>query len=228
MDAKRVCVTPKLRGLAHRLSNSFPRQAAENKAPNQILSDRVCGRRRLAATMNFIARPIAKHQRARLLTWTLAMLMWLLQLICTGAVFSARHERQRSAPMSVHWLTRRVKLLIISCANDLAHARMRRRRFSYRGCRNVLKPGLVNAILGVRVRRMLKRKGAVERIVALVQTLRHIDDYAALVVSGGTTRRASQVIRDVLGVVQAPIVPPTLRQVSHVLCTCHSWMSDWR
>jgi hypothetical protein len=139
--------------------------------------------------MNFIARPISQHHRARLIASALAMLMWLLQLICTGAVVSARHERQRSARMSLHWLTRRVKLLIISRANDLAHLRMRRGAISYRGCRNVLKPGLVNAIIGVRVRRMLKRKGVVERIVTLVQVLRRLDDYAARVAKRRLTRR---------------------------------------
>jgi hypothetical protein len=91
--------------------------------------------------------------------------------------------------MSLDWLTRRVKLLIISRANDLACRRMRRWRFSYRGCRNIVKPGLVNALVGVRVRRMLKRKGVVQRIVALIQALSHLDFYAALVARRRLTRR---------------------------------------
>jgi hypothetical protein len=141
--------------------------------------------------MNLIAHPISKHYRARLIAWTLAMLLWTLQALFAGAV-TARHERQRSGRMSIEWLTRRVKLLIISRAGDLAHTRLRRLRFSYRGCRNVLKPGLVNALIGTRVRRMLKRQGLVERIIALVLALRHIDDYAVLVarrIRRGLTRR---------------------------------------
>jgi hypothetical protein len=146
----------------------------------------------MAAPMNFIARPISKHHRARLIAWTLSMLLWTLQALFAAAL-TPRHERQRRARMSLTWLTQQVKLLIISRANDLACARMRRRlRLSYRGCRNVLKSGFVNALIGVRLRRLLNRKGLVERIVALVQALRHIDDYAARVAKRlrcGLTRR---------------------------------------
>jgi hypothetical protein len=130
--------------------------------------------------MNFIPRPISQHQRARLIAWTLAMVLWTFQALCAAAL-SPRHERQRRERMSLTWLTQQVKLLIVSRASDLVAARMRRRRISYRGCRNVLRPGFVNAIIGVRVRRLLNRKGVIERIAALVQALHHIDDYAALV-----------------------------------------------
>jgi hypothetical protein len=120
------------------------------------------------------------------------MLMWTFQALCAG-MFSARHERQRRERMSLIWLTQQVKLLIISRANDLAGMRMRRRqRISYRGCRNVLKPGFINAALGVRLRRALNRKGLIERIAALVQALHQIDDYAIIVahrMRRGLTRR---------------------------------------
>ena len=132
--------------------------------------------------MNFIPRSISKHYRARLIAWTLSMLMWTFQALCAG-MFSPRHERQRRERMSLIWLTQQVKLLIISRANDFAGMRMRRRRqiISYRGCRNVLKPGIVNALIGVRLRRFLNRKGLIERIAALVQALHHIDDCASIV-----------------------------------------------
>jgi hypothetical protein len=58
----------------------------------------------------------------------------------------------------------------------------------------VLKAGLINALVGARVRRLLKRKGLVERIAILIHALRHIDDYAALVatrIRRGLTRRLS-------------------------------------
>ena len=142
--------------------------------------------------MNFIPRSISKHYRARLIAWTLSMLMWTFQALCAGR-FSPRHERQRRERMSLVWLTQQVKLLIISRANDFAHDPRRRRRIiSYRGCRNVLKPGFVNAALGVRLRRTLNRKGLIERIAALVQALHQIDDYATIVahrMRRGLTRR---------------------------------------
>jgi hypothetical protein len=139
--------------------------------------------------MNFIPRPISQHQRARLIAWTLSMLLWTLQALFASAL-KPRHERQRSQRMSLQWLTRRVKLLIISRANDLRRLRMRRRlRCSFRGCRNVLKPGLINALIGTRLRRQLHRKGVIERIAALIDVLRHIDDYASIVAKRRLTRR---------------------------------------
>jgi hypothetical protein len=103
--------------------------------------------------MNFIPRSISKHYRARLIAWTLSMLMWTFQALCAG-MFSPRHERQRRERMSLAWLTQQVKLLIISRANDFAYDPRRRRQIiSYRGCRNVLKPGFVNAMVGARAAR---------------------------------------------------------------------------
>ena len=142
--------------------------------------------------MNFTPRPISKHYRARLIAWTLSMLMWTFQALCAG-MFSPRHERQRRERMSLIWLTQQVKLLIISRANDFARDPRRRRRIiSYRGCRNILKPGFINAALGVELKRALNRKGLIERIAALVQALHQIDDYAIIVahrMRRGLTRR---------------------------------------
>jgi hypothetical protein len=145
--------------------------------------------------MNFIPRPISQHHRARLIAWTLSMLLWTFQALFAAAL-SPHHERQRRERMSLTWLTQQVKLLIISRAGDLAHTRMRRRqRISYRGCRNVLKTGFVKAIIGARIRRLLNRKALVERIAALIDALRHVDDHAALVAKRlrrGLTRRCLQ------------------------------------
>jgi hypothetical protein len=142
--------------------------------------------------MNFTPRPISKHYRARLIAWTLSMLLWTFQALCAG-MFSPRHERQRRERMSLIWLTQQVKLLIISRANDFAHDPRRRRRIiSYRGCRNVLRPGFINAALGVELKHALHRKGLIERIAALVQALHQIDDYAIIVahrIRRGLTRR---------------------------------------
>jgi hypothetical protein len=144
--------------------------------------------------MNFTPRPISKHYRSRLIAWTLSMLLWTFEALF-AATLSPRHERQRLQRISLDGLTRRVKMLIVSRACDFACVRgVRRLRFSYRGCRNVLKAGLINALVGARVRRLLKRKGLVERIAILIHALRHIDDYATLVakrIRRGLTRRLS-------------------------------------
>lgn len=143
--------------------------------------------------MNFTARLITKHHRARLIAWTLSMLVWMLRVLFDGAAFASRHERQRARVMSLAWLARRVKLLIISRAGELARSRpIRRLRLNYRGQRRRT-CGFVNAILGVRVRGLLKRKSVFDRIASLIEVLRHIDVYAALVakrLGRGLTRRS--------------------------------------
>jgi hypothetical protein len=145
--------------------------------------------------MNFTPRPISKHYRSRLIAWTLSMLLWTFEALF-AATLKPRHERQRLQRISLDGMTRRVKMLIVSRASDFAHVRgVRRLRFSYRGCRIVLKSGLINALVGARVRRLLKRQGVVERIAVLVHALRHIDDYATLVatrIRRGLTRRLSR------------------------------------
>jgi hypothetical protein len=142
--------------------------------------------------MNFIPRSISQHHRARLIAWTLAMLLWTFQALFAAAL-SPRYERQRRERMSLTWLTQQVKLLIISRANDFVYAPTRRRLcVSYRGCRNSLKSGFVNAMIGVRIKRMLHAKGVIERISALMHALRHIDDFAIVVayrLRRGLTRR---------------------------------------
>jgi hypothetical protein len=123
------------------------------------------------------------------------MLMWTFQALCAG-MLSPRHERQRRERMSLIWLTQQVKMLIISRAHDFVYDPRRRRQIiSYRGCRNVLKPGFVNAMVGARIRRLLNRKGVIERISALLSALHHIDDYATHVakrIRRGLNRRYLQ------------------------------------
>ena len=143
--------------------------------------------------MNFTPPPLSKHRRARLIAWTLAMLMWMAQVFFCGAAFSDRHERKRGPLMSLDGLTRRVMMLILCRANDLTGFRWRkpRRRRVYRG-RDVPSRGAFRALVGVRVRRMLKRKELGERILVLIHAIQHIDHYAALVarrLKRGLTRR---------------------------------------
>lgn len=142
--------------------------------------------------MHIDKRPISKHQRARLLAWTLAMLMWLQAVLCGVAAFSDRHERQRGERMSLAWLTRRVKMLILSRANDFARKRQRRQVRAFRGRRIVARGGALRALLGARLHRALNRKSLAERLAALIHALQHIDAYAAHVakrLKRGLTRR---------------------------------------
>jgi hypothetical protein len=53
--------------------------------------------------MKLHRRPITKHQRARLIAWTLAMLMWMASVL-KGAAFTPRHQRQRAERMSLDFL----------------------------------------------------------------------------------------------------------------------------
>jgi hypothetical protein len=141
--------------------------------------------------MHITKRPISKHQRARLIAWTLAMLMWLSSVLCGAAAFSARHERQRGPLMSLAWLTRRVKMLIVSRGIDFAHKRRRLVR-AVRGRLVVARGGALRALLGARLHRRLNRKGVAERIAVLIHALQHIDEFALQVATRlkrGLTRR---------------------------------------
>ena len=141
--------------------------------------------------MHITERPISKHQRARLLAWTLAMLMWLQAVLCGAAAFSDRHERQRGELMSLAWLTRRVKRLILSRAIDFARQRRRPVR-AFRGQRIVARGGALRALLGARLHRALNRKSLAERLAVLIHALQHLDAYAAHVakrLKRGLTRR---------------------------------------
>lgn len=142
--------------------------------------------------MNFTPRPLSKHRRARLIAWALALLLWMAQVMFAGAPFTARQERQRGPRMSLADLEGTVRQLIVSRAADFARVRWRaRRNGAYRG-RLITAPGGVAALIGARVRRMLKRRGIGERISILIHALTHLDTYASLVakrVRRGLTRR---------------------------------------
>lgn len=141
--------------------------------------------------MHFAKRPLPKHRRARLIASTLALLLWMAQVLLGAVVFTARHERQRGARMSLDRIARQVKLLIISRAADLSGVRPRRPVRAFRG-RRIDWQGAINAAIGARVKRLLKRTHIGERIAVLVHALANLDDYAVLVAKRlrrGMTRR---------------------------------------
>jgi hypothetical protein len=146
----------------------------------------------MLAPMNFTPRPISKHQRAKLIAWTLAMLVWLVQMLFGAVVVTPRHERQRARAMSIERLTRRVKMLIISRAIDLSRRRWRGGGCAHAGRRVTVGPGALRVLLGARVHRWLARKDIGERIAVLIYTLQHLDECAAFVakrLKRGLTRR---------------------------------------
>jgi hypothetical protein len=147
----------------------------------------------MLAPMNFTPRPLSKHHRARLIAWTLAMLVWMTQVLFAAAPFTSRQQRQRGPLMSLDRLTRMVKLLIISRAIDFTRRRYRAppRKPSFRGLA-VAPRAVVRALIGARVQKLLKRKDVGDRIAVLLHAIRHIDVYAARVarrMKRGLTRR---------------------------------------
>jgi len=118
-------------------------------------------------------RSITKHQRARLIAWTLAMLMWMASVFM-GAAFTPRHERQRAERMSLEFLKWRVKALIISRAVDFISIRWRRGS----GGGGKLKAGHIRAVVGARLCRLLKRRDVLDCVRALLNVLLNLDAHA--------------------------------------------------
>jgi hypothetical protein len=180
-----------MRGLSIAQSHTFFSQRPENNGPRAEQSDWIQPRAILLAHMHITKRHLPKHRRARLIAWTLAMLVWLAQLF-GGAAFTPRHERQRSRAMSLAGLTRMVKMLMLSRAADLARLRARKRYASAHRGRSLARRGRVRAIMGSYARRALKRPTINARIAALIEAIRSIDLYAAHIAKRmrrGQTRR---------------------------------------
>ena len=84
--------------------------------------------------MHLAKRHLPQHARARLITWALAMLMWLGAALSGAIAFKARHQRQRADVHALTRLTLLVKRLIISRAGDFARLRPPKRfGAAYRG-----------------------------------------------------------------------------------------------
>jgi hypothetical protein len=140
--------------------------------------------------MQLQKRPLSKHQRARLIAWTLTMLAWLAQVLCANVLFTPRHERQRATRMSLERLTRQVEMLIISRARDMLPPRRAGAR-TYRGL-SLTPHAVIRAVIGVRMRGQLRRTDIVEHCLALMHALTHIDTFAKLIAKRlrrGLTRR---------------------------------------
>lgn len=129
--------------------------------------------------MHIAKRPLSKHRRARLIAWTLAMLMWMASVLFAGAPFSDRQERRRRAHMSLDRLERMVIMLIVSRARDFICERPRGKFTTVRRGRSLLSRGVLRALVGSRLRKALRRKDIRERLAVLLGAIRNIDLYAA-------------------------------------------------
>ncbi|HYD89225.1 MAG TPA: hypothetical protein VEA80_17230 [Vitreimonas sp.] len=126
-------------------------------------------------------RHLSLHRRARLIAWALAMLTWMAQVLFADAPFTQRHARRRGPRMSLAGLTHMVRQLIIVRAADLARQRPKSRfNFHYRGYDRTPR-AVIRAVIGARVRRMLKRDDLAARIGVLIHALNHLDQYASIV-----------------------------------------------
>lgn len=123
-------------------------------------------------------RPIlTQHRLQRLILWALAMLSWIAATLLADHSVNARHRAQRG-DISFAWLTRLVTNLIFIRATQIG--RFRRRPIIYwRHGRDLRRRHLRRSLLGSRLRRALKRKGAAEQIAQLIAVLRNLDAHAA-------------------------------------------------
>lgn len=82
--------------------------------------------------------------------------------------------------MSLEGLKRMVLKLILVRAHELARRRTPQRFHLFRHGRALKRRHIMRSVIGSRLRRMLKRTKAEERITVLIDVLRNLDHYAAL------------------------------------------------
>jgi len=130
--------------------------------------------------MNTPKRHLNRHQRQRLLLWALAMLRWIASVLFAGKIVTHRQLNQRHRKMSLEGLERMGIQLLVLRAVDVARLRQPKRyRFFRHGC-SLLRRHYFRSLLGSRLRRVIKRKDLHGRIFALIDLLRRMDHYAAL------------------------------------------------
>ncbi|MGD9982277.1 MAG: hypothetical protein AB7H66_13125 [Hyphomonadaceae bacterium] len=129
--------------------------------------------------MHIPKRHLSQHRRARLIAWTLAMLAWLAWVFVADRAPSRRHMRQRYGLISLDRLARKVALLILVRAGELAHKRRRANPFLARCRGRARQPRhICRSIIGSRLRRALKHRDFTTRITILTDALRRLDVWA--------------------------------------------------
>lgn len=122
---------------------------------------------------------LSRHQRSRLITWTLALLLWLARALQAGIAPTRRHIRQRYAFFDLDWVAHRISALVLLRAHELA--RLSRCQppplYRYGRCRKTA--GFLRSAFGARLRRALKHRDVAARISILIDALRRLDAFAA-------------------------------------------------
>ena len=130
--------------------------------------------------MNTPKHHLSRHQRQRLVLWALAMLAWIVSVLFGAREFSHRQLGQRHRKMSLAGLEHMAIQLMIIRAVELARLRRPKRFRFYRYGRSLLRPHFIRSLLGSRLRRLIRHKDLHNRIIALFDVLRRMDNYAAM------------------------------------------------
>lgn len=134
---------------------------------------------------------LTQHRLRRLALWTLTLLQWIAAILSTDHALGSRQLQQRFVFLSLPWLTRRVSLILIVRASQLAGPRRRQRIRFWRRGRDMRCSHLIRTVLGARLRRALRHKDACAWIAKLIHVLRNLDAYARPLrrrLHGGLTR----------------------------------------
>ncbi|HYD88415.1 MAG TPA: hypothetical protein VEA80_13145 [Vitreimonas sp.] len=126
--------------------------------------------------MNTPKHHVSSRQRQRLVLWALAMLSWIASVLFAGRKVTPRQLFRRRRSMSLAGLERTTIQLLIIRAVEVARLRMP----NFRRRRPPVRRHYIRSLLGSRLRRMIKRKDVPARIAALIDVLRRLDHYAAL------------------------------------------------
>jgi hypothetical protein len=109
------------------------------------------------------------------------MLAWIAWVLSAERAPNRRHVRRRYGFMSLDVLARRLALLIVVRAGELARVRRQRANpfFSRVRGRQVWPRHITRSIIGGRLRRALKHKDFATRVTILLDAARRLDVWAA-------------------------------------------------
>lgn len=122
---------------------------------------------------------LSRHQRARLIAWTLALLLWFARVLPAGLAPARRHIRQRCAFFDLNWIARWISGLVLLRAHELAGLSRRTPPPLYRYGRRRKPASFLRSAFGARLRRALKHRDVATRISILIDALRRLDAFAA-------------------------------------------------
>lgn len=131
----------------------------------------------LAAQMHAAKPLISKHRHARILSWTLAALLWLARALNFDTPPSRRHVRRYAWLFDLDAIARHIARLIIIAAAATPGLRHRPAPRTLHG-RSRARAGFMRSVIGTRLRRALKHRDLTARIALLIDALNRIDALA--------------------------------------------------